>query len=114
MFKHLTEPFENHSMSDVELEQTNAEIKHQIALFALMIFLTAIAFLAIGADVVPSTFAIPFILILALLQLGLQLLYFMHMKDKNHGWAGAFMITGMFLATPTVAALILLIGIVKY
>ena len=110
----LTEAFTKSSMTEEELRQTNQEIKKQFIVFMLCLFLTVTAFLAIATDVIPSSFGIPFILIMALIQLALQLLFFMHMKDKNHGWAIAFMITGLFITVPTITSLMLLIGVVKY
>jgi cytochrome c oxidase subunit 4 len=38
----------------------------------------------------------------------------MHLKDKDHGWATAFMVSGIFVTIPTIAALMLLLGITKY
>lgn len=114
MADNLSQPFEKSAMTEEEKRQTNKEIRKQIIVFALMIFLTIIAFLAVGADVVPRSFAVPFILILAVIQLALQLIFFMHLKDKDHGWATAFMVSGIFVTVPTIAALMLLLGVVKY
>ncbi|WP_209125500.1 cytochrome C oxidase subunit IV family protein [Alkalihalobacillus sp. BA299] len=114
MADNLSTPFSKSAMSEEELRKTNEEQKRQIIAFALMIFLTLLAFVAVAADLIPATFAIPFILILALVQLFLQLLYFMHLKDKDHGWANAFMASGMVIAIPMIAALMLLVGVVKY
>ncbi|NEU29500.1 cytochrome-c oxidase [bacterium LRH843] len=114
MAENLTKSFARSSMNEEEMRHTNLEIRKQIVAFALCIFLTVMAFLAVGADIVPSSFAIPFILILAIIQLAIQFLFFMHLKDKNHGWAIAFIITGIFVTVPTIAALMLLIGVVKY
>ncbi len=79
-----------------------------------MIFLTLLSFLAVASEIVPRTFAVPFILILAAIQFGLQLFFFMHLKDKDHGWATTFMVSALFITIPTIAALMLLIGITKY
>lgn len=114
MADNLSQPFEKSAMTEEEKRQTSKEIRKQIVVFALMIFLTIIAFLAVSADIVPRTFAVPFILILAVIQLALQLIFFMHLKDKDHGWATAFMISGIFVTIPTITALMLLIGVVKY
>ncbi|MDT8859160.1 cytochrome C oxidase subunit IV family protein [Alkalihalobacillus sp. MEB130] len=114
MADNLSTPFEKSAMTDEEKRQTSKEIRKQIIVFALMIFLTIMSFLAVGADIIPRSFAIPFILLLALVQLALQLIFFMHLKDKDHGWAIAFMISGIFVTVPTIAALMLLLGITKY
>lgn len=114
MADHLSQPFEKSAMTNEEKRQIQKEIKKQIVVFVLMIFLTLLSFLAVGADLIPRSFAIPFILILAVIQFALQLIFFMHLKDKDHGWATAFMISGIFVTVPTIAALMLLIGVVKY
>ncbi len=90
------------------------EMKHQVITFALMIFFTALAFLAVASDIIPASFAIPFILILAVVQVILQLYYFMHLNQKGHEWPNAFMISGIIVVIPMIAALMLLIGVVKY
>ncbi|MCM2674852.1 cytochrome C oxidase subunit IV family protein [Alkalicoccobacillus plakortidis] len=114
MADHLSESFETSAMTNEEKRSHKAEIKKQIVAFALMIFLTFLAFAAVATDFVPRTLAIPFILILAVVQLALQLLFFMHMKDKDHAWVNVFMITGIFITLPTIVALMLLIGVTKY
>lgn len=114
MADNLSQPFTKSSLSNEQLRHTNHEIKKQIVVFALCLFMTVIAFLAVATEVIPGSFGIPFILILAVIQLALQLLFFMHLKDKDHGWAIAFMISGLFITVPTIASLILLIGVVKY
>ncbi len=65
MADHLSQPFEKSAMTEEEKRQINKEIKKQIVVFALMIFLTMMSFLAVGADIIPRTFAIPFILTLS-------------------------------------------------
>ena len=44
------------------------EMKHQVITFALMIFLTLIAFVAVAYDGFSSWFTIPFIFLLAVIQ----------------------------------------------
>ncbi|GAF63940.1 cytochrome caa3 subunit IV [Bacillus sp. TS-2] len=114
MADNLSQSFDKSAMTEEEKRQTKKEIKRQIVVFALMIFLTILAFAAVASDIIPHSFAVPFILILAAIQLALQLLFFMHMKDKDHGWANAFMISGIFITVPTIAALMLLLGVTKY
>ncbi|GIN07429.1 cytochrome C oxidase subunit IV family protein [Shouchella clausii] len=111
---HLSKPFDKSAMTEAEKREMKTEIRNQIVVFVLMLFLTVLAFAAVGADIVPTNFAVPFILILAVVQLLLQLLFFMHMKDKDHTWATVFIITGIFVTVPTIVSLMLLIGIVKY
>lgn len=114
MADNLSKPFAKSALTEEEMRENKQEQKKQIIAFSLMIFLTLIAFGAVASDVVSRTFAIPFILILGFTQFLLQLLFFMHMKDKDHGWSNSFMVSGMVIATPMIAALILLLGITKY
>ncbi|WP_100373330.1 cytochrome C oxidase subunit IV family protein [Bacillus sp. FJAT-45037] len=114
MADNLSQSFDKSAMTDEEKRQIKKEIRKQIVVFALMIFLTLMSFMAVAADIVPRSFAVPFILILAMIQFALQLFFFMHMKDKDHGWANAFMISGIFITVPTIAALMLLLGVTKY
>ncbi|WP_017727165.1 cytochrome C oxidase subunit IV family protein [Halalkalibacterium ligniniphilum] len=114
MADNLSQPFEKSAMTEEEKRQMKKEIRKQFVVFALMIFLTVISFISVGADIIPRTFAVPFIFLLAVIQFALQLFFFMHMKDKDHGWANAFMISGIFITVPTIAALMLLLGVTKY
>jgi len=90
------------------------EMRTQLISFVLMIFITSMAFLAIGSDAIPSGFAIPFILILASIQVILQLYFFMHMNEKGTAWVNVMIWSGLFIAALTVATLMFLIGVVKY
>ncbi|WP_059104996.1 cytochrome C oxidase subunit IV family protein [Shouchella shacheensis] len=111
--EHLSTPFKKSAMSEMEKRDMKKEIRSQIVVFVLLLFLTVLSFAAVGTDVVTHSFAVPFILILAGVQFFLQLLFFMHMKDKDHAWATIFMVTGVFVTVLTVATLMLLIGVNK-
>ncbi|GAK07664.1 cytochrome C oxidase subunit IV family protein [Geomicrobium sp. JCM 19038] len=114
MADHLSEPFKKSAMTNEEIMKTQREMRIQFIAFAFMIALTFLAFIAVGAEVAPPGFVISFIIFLAFIQLFLQLYYFMHLKDKDHGWANTFMVSGLVLSIPTIVALILIIGVVKY
>ena len=62
MADHLSESFEKSAMTNEEKRSHKAEIRKQIVAFALMFFLTFLAFAAVATDFVPRTLAIPFIL----------------------------------------------------
>ncbi|KAA9026000.1 cytochrome c oxidase subunit IVB [Niallia endozanthoxylica] len=85
------------------------EMKHQVITFALMIFLTLIAFVAVGYDGFSSWFIVPFILLLAGVQVAYQLYYFMHMSHKGHEMPAIFMFSGVFVAIITVIAFMTII-----
>jgi cytochrome c oxidase subunit IV len=80
------------------------EMKHQLITFALMIFLTFAAFIAVAYDGFSSWFTIPFILLLAIIQVAYQLYYFMHMSHSGHEMPSVFMYSGIFIAFLTVLA----------
>ncbi|WP_156290453.1 cytochrome c oxidase subunit IVB [Oceanobacillus salinisoli] len=77
------------------------EMKHQVITFALMIIFTLIAFLVVAAGM-DKTYVIPVILTLAVVQVGFQFYYFMHMKDKGHEVIAALIYGGIWIAIITI------------
>ncbi|PFS83701.1 cytochrome c oxidase subunit IVB [Bacillus cereus] len=81
------------------------EMRHQVITFALMIFLTLVAFVAVAY---PKTFSpifsVPFILLLAVVQVIFQLYYFMHMSHKGHEAASFFLYSGLLIGLITILA----------
>src|SRR5690606_16964655 len=80
------------------------EMKHQVISFILMIFLTLIAFLAVGYEGFSGWFTVPLLILLALVQLIFQLYYFMHMSHKGHEGPKMFLFSGVFLAAIIILA----------
>lgn len=78
-------------------EKKKEEMKHQVITFVLMILFTLIAFIAVGAGM-ERTFVLPLVLILAVIQVGFQFYYFMHMKDKGHEVVSAMIYGGIWFA----------------
>lgn len=78
------------------------EMKHHVISFALMIFLTLVAFLAVGYKEYTAWFIVPFIILLAVIQVIFQLFYFMHMNHKGHEAPKMFLFSGVFIAAITV------------
>ncbi len=85
------------------------EMKYQLVTFTMMIFFTIIAFLVVGFEAFSATFAVPFILLLAGVQVIFQLYYFMHMNHKGHEAPTLFIFSGLFMGVVTVAALMLIV-----
>ncbi|MBA4537938.1 cytochrome c oxidase subunit IVB [Bacillus aquiflavi] len=85
------------------------EMKYQIISFSLMIFLTLVAFFAVGYDGFSNWFTVPFILLLACVQVGFQLYYFMHMSHKGHELPALFLYSGVLIAFVTVWAFLTII-----
>ncbi|WP_078595445.1 cytochrome C oxidase subunit IV family protein [Evansella clarkii] len=90
------------------------EVKTQIIGFVLALFLTSISFISIASDAIPASFAIPFIFMLAVIQVVLQLYIFMHLNDRGNAWPNAMIWSAVVVAIPSVAALMLLLGITKW
>lgn len=85
------------------------EMKYQVVSFSLMIFLTLIAFGAVAAKGFTAWFTVPFILLLAAVQVIFQLFYFMHMSHKGHEAPTMFLFAGIFIAFVTVLAFVTII-----
>lgn len=88
------------------------EMRVQLIGFLFMFFLTTTAFLSIASESIPSSFAFPFIAMLAVVQVILQLYIFMHLNGNT--WPSALMWTALLIAIPTAASLVLLIGVTKF
>ncbi|WP_010649527.1 cytochrome c oxidase subunit IVB [Oceanobacillus massiliensis] len=101
----MTENTNTNKINSFRKEENREEMRKQIVTFALMIFFTLIAFFAVLMGV-SSTFVIPLILILALVQVGFQFYYFMHMKDKGHEVPSALMYGGIFVAFLVIATFV--------
>lgn len=86
------------------------EMRQQVTNFAIMIFVTFIAFALVAAEL-PKEFVIPVILLLAVLQVVLQFYYFMHMKTEKHGISKLFMITGIFFGLSFIATFLYIVWI---
>nr|WP_295973678.1 cytochrome c oxidase subunit IVB [uncultured Bacillus sp.] len=85
------------------------EMKHQVITFALMIFLTFVSFLAVAYDGFSPRFTVPFIVLLAVIQVAYQLYYFMHMSHKGHEVAAIYMFSGILIAFVTVLAFVTIV-----
>ncbi|PLR79201.1 cytochrome c oxidase subunit IVB [Bacillus sp. V3-13] len=89
---------------DIEYRRKKSaeEMKYQVITFALMIFFTIVAFAAVAYDGFTGWFTVPFILLLAVVQVIFQLYYFMHMSHKGHEAPSLFLFSGVFVAAITV------------
>ncbi|WP_313891406.1 cytochrome c oxidase subunit IVB [Psychrobacillus sp.] len=70
-------------------------MRGQVTTFGIMIFLTLISFSTVIAGF-SMYFILPVILLLASVQVVLQLYYFMHMSEKNHNVPAFFLYVGAF------------------
>ncbi|PLS06422.1 cytochrome c oxidase subunit IVB [Neobacillus cucumis] len=80
------------------------EMRYQVISFTLMIFLTLVAFAAVAVKGFTAWFTVPFILLLAVVQVVFQLFYFMHMSHKGHEAPKLFLFSGIFVALTAILA----------
>ncbi|SDJ74894.1 cytochrome c oxidase subunit IVB [Sediminibacillus albus] len=89
-------------------KKNKEEMKQQVITFVLMILFTVIAFGMVIYEL-DKLFVIPTLLILAVVQVGFQLYYFMHMSHKGHEMPALMLYAGAFVAFLTVLTLSVLI-----
>ncbi|MEH7110791.1 cytochrome c oxidase subunit IVB [Neobacillus niacini] len=91
---------------DIEYRKKKSaeEMRHQVVSFALMIFLTLIAFATVAIKGFSAWFIVPFILLLAIVQVIFQLYYFMHMSHKGHEAPSMFLYSGLLVGMLTLLA----------
>lgn len=93
-------------------KRNKEEMQYQFLTFAIMIFLTFISFTAVlFQDKVSPIFIVPFIFLLAIVQVVFQLYYFMHMKHKGHGIPSLFIYGGIIVGVITIFAFLTIIWI---
>ncbi|HWI46632.1 MAG TPA: cytochrome C oxidase subunit IV family protein [Rummeliibacillus sp.] len=85
-------------------------MRNQVTVFAIMIFLTFIAFAAVQAGF-SVYLVIPIILLFAGVQIGLQLYYFMHLSEKGTGIIQFFIYSAVLLIFPMILAFVTIIWI---
>ncbi|WP_066192813.1 MULTISPECIES: cytochrome c oxidase subunit IVB [Gracilibacillus] len=91
-----------------EKEKRKQEMKQQVITFALMIIFTLVSFGMVMAGL-DKLFIVPVILLLAAVQVGFQLYYFMHMSHKGHELPSVMFYGGVFTAFLTILALAVLV-----
>ena len=96
----------NFEKEDAYQKQLNKEeMKKQMISFSLMIILTLISFGIVATGNIEKIYAIPLLLVMAVVQVAFQFYYFMHMKDKGHGMPAALIYGGVWAAFVTLAGL---------
>lgn len=85
------------------------EMRYQIVSFTLMLFLTLIAFSAVYIKGFSAWFVVPFIILLAVVQVIFQLYYFMHMSHKGHEAPSLFLFSGLFVGLVVVLTFVTII-----
>ena len=83
-------------------------MRNQVTVFAIMIFLTFIAFAAVHAGF-SLYLVVPLILLFAGVQVALQLYYFMHLSAKGTGLIQFFMYSAVIVAFTMILTFITII-----
>ncbi|UFU00906.1 cytochrome c oxidase subunit IVB [Radiobacillus kanasensis] len=89
-------------------KQRKEEMKQQVITFVLMIAFTIVAFGMVMAEL-SKYFVIPILIVLAIVQVGFQLYYFMHMSHKGHEMPALMIYGGMAVAFLTVLTLTVIV-----
>lgn len=84
---------QNKTQFEYARRKRSKAMQMQVVTFAIMIFLTFVAFAAVASGM-SAYYVGPVILLLAAVQVVLQLYYFMHMSDKGHNVAAFFLYSG--------------------
>jgi cytochrome c oxidase subunit IV len=96
---------------DIEYRRRKSaeEMRYQVVSFALMIFLTLIAFATVAIKGFTAWFTIPFLILLAVVQVIFQLYYFMHMSHKGHEAPALFLYSGVLVGGITLLTFLTII-----
>jgi cytochrome c oxidase subunit IV len=88
----------NHSVSGEEAKRHKVEgpQKHIVA-FVLSLALTIIAFAAVAAGEINTTFTYIILVSMAIIQVFVQLAFWMHMKDRGHLFPIICIVAGVFV-----------------
>lgn len=95
----------NKNLDAFQKRKNKEEMKRQLISFGLMIALTLIAFAVVATGSIQKMFVIPLLAFLALIQVGFQFYYFMHMKDKGHEMPTILIYGGVWAALLTLGGL---------
>jgi cytochrome c oxidase subunit 4 len=95
----------------IERQKRKRELKHYLVSFVLMILFTILSFTAVAMKDIPKHFISIFIVTLAVVQVVFQLYYFMHMKDKDHGFPALFIYGGAMVVFITVITFVSIVWI---
>ncbi|NBJ70775.1 MULTISPECIES: cytochrome c oxidase subunit IVB [Clostridia] len=100
---------DNTNTNSFQKQKNKEEMKKQLITFVLMIGFTIVAFAIVATNAMDKMFAVPLLLILAVVQVGFQFYYFMHMKDRGHEFPSVMIYGGVFAAMLTIAALVAIV-----
>ncbi|MEW9501430.1 cytochrome c oxidase subunit IVB [Jeotgalibacillus marinus] len=89
-------------------KKAKQEMRTHVTSFALMIFMTLIAFIMVMAEF-DKYYVFPVLLVLAAVQVVFQLYYFMHMSHKGHEAVSLFLYSGALIGFITILAFLTIV-----
>lgn len=96
----------------VAKQRRRQELLHYLVTFASMIVFTVLAFIAVALRKDINDYLIAFFIVtMAVVQVAFQLYYFMHMKEKDHGFPALFIYGGALVVFVTVLAFVTIVWI---
>lgn len=98
----------NNNLEAFEKRKNKEEMKRQLVSFGLMIVLTLIAFAVVATGSIKAMYVIPLLAFLAVIQVGFQFYYFMHLKDKGHFMPAILIYGGIWATLLVIAGLVLI------
>jgi cytochrome c oxidase subunit IV len=101
------EPKIEPSTAKPKKEESPESAGKHVKAFIWMMVLTAVSFILVGTGTVPVAMVIPILLILAAIQVALQLFTFMHLDQKGSFFPILFMVCGIIGAIVCVLAMTL-------
>lgn len=86
--------------------QSHKSSKQHVISFILSLLVTLLAFWAVSSEEVSAAFAVPFILLLAVIQVAFQLFYWMHMSERGHSFPLLFLGSGVLVVVVTIVSFV--------
>src|SRR5699024_3988773 len=101
----MAEESSNTNINPYQKQENKDELKKNLVSFGLMILFTVVAFAVGISDIMDTSYAILFLIVLASVQAAFQFYYFTHLKDKDHAPAAVLTYGGMWAAALALAGL---------
>ncbi|MDY0396271.1 cytochrome c oxidase subunit IVB [Virgibacillus halophilus] len=101
----MTDNTNTNKVSEYQKLKNKEEMKRHLISFAMMIAATLIAFAIVATDIMSKMYAVPVLILLAVIQVGFQFYYFMHLKEKGHDMPSLMIYGGIWVAFMTVLTL---------
>lgn len=101
----MTDNTNTNHIDPYQKHKNKEEMRKHLISFALMIVFTVLAFVIVATEAMEPMFAIPLIIIMAIVQVAFQFYYFMHLKEKGHEMAAVMIYGGLWAALLAIAAL---------